>query len=81
MKTKQDEPMVKLFMLKARDVQEPPFFHTGVPAMVLVAAKDEGEARRLAAGAMPTSENAWLDDGLVTCEEYRAKESGFVASA
>lgn len=86
-RTEKAEPSLKLWALRARDVNEPPFFHSGVPSLVLVAATDAASARRQARGALPGSllpnsqDNAWEDERLVTCEEFSAKEPGFVASA
>lgn len=59
-------PPMGLWVLRARNFYEPPFHFTGVACGLLVAAADEGGARRVAMQIQPV----WGDMAKTTCEPF-----------
>jgi hypothetical protein len=79
-------PALKIFILKARDLNEPPFFQSNMAHTMLVAAEDVMHARRIAM----TEGAHWGDDAkimfgdrigdtLSTCEELKLYDAGVLA--
>jgi len=77
---------MKLWMLTPKDPQEPPFHFSGVPAVVMVVADNEAQARHMAAewnvqSVMGQDGSAWENDAMSDCVPFQPREAGVVASA
>lgn len=74
---------VNLWLLTAKDVQEPPFHYANVFLSFIVAAKTCEEARKLAAldavNYYSPSE-VWLDDAMTDCGALAPAEPGIIAA-
>lgn len=74
-----DGPVMKLWMLRAKDVQEPPFHFTNVMHECVVAAKSAKEARSIAAGDAVPHGQVWLDAEMTECKELDPDGPGVIA--
>jgi hypothetical protein len=70
---------MKLWVLRPKDRNEPPFHFANVPQIVIVAAESKDEARRIAAGDGTPNSEAWGDENLASCEELRPDAAGVIA--
>lgn len=64
----QSSPALKLYVVYPGNPQEPPFYFSNTPNVMLVAAKSEREARSLAFNE--AGHAAWRDDEKVSVDEY-----------
>lgn len=76
-----DDPApLKVFVLRPCDPQEPPFHFTGVPAVIVVAAASEKDARRhVAAYFGEPNGAAWGNPKMAECDELMPTKTGIIA--
>jgi hypothetical protein len=69
-----------IFILAPINPLEPPFYLAQVPSCLVVAAADAESARRIASqSALSLDAEAWLDEGLSSCDILAPAEPGIIA--
>jgi hypothetical protein len=71
---------MSIWLLAPINPLEPPFYLAQVPSCIVVAAADAASARQIAAAsAFSIDAEAWMDEGLSSCDVLAPAEPGIVA--
>jgi len=71
---------LSIWLLAPLNPLEPPFYLAQVPSCIVVAATDAANARQIAAAsAFSIDAEAWMDEGLSSCDVLAPAEPGIVA--
>lgn len=62
-------PDMKLWVVRPRDMAEPPFHYSNTPNIMLIAAESADIARRMASTS-GRNDLVWMDEDRVICEEF-----------